>query len=314
MSKKVEHIYLSFSSMAEYVSCPRKWYLNRIAGLVPLNAPDESTGGAYKGTIIHECLDAIHLGKPWQPVFENYFQPGAAINGIPEGKSGSKSHIKKIIEYYIEKYNLPYKDDFEVLATEQTLELPLTPWLTYIAKIDKIVRDTQTDEIFILDHKTSSSLKTWVFPGLDISNQFISYVAAAQHNNYLTDKIIVDGISTALTSLVAYEKNPLDQKSPLFMRETRRVLDDEIAEWKESFIYVAEKLKTDIENQAFPAAVDKPKPCVAFGGKCVFYDVCASTGSLRTNLINNKFQPTQRSWADEKIIYQTESGKDKAND
>lgn len=292
---KLKHIYLSDSSRQDYKTCGRRFVWNRFEGLEPDYLEDLSLSAAWKGTVIHECIDAAYQGKTWKDRFDELLSEVQAIHTIDSTKSGSVDHLREIIVQYMATYSVPNDPDFDVIGTEQTFELPLTEWLTFVGKIDKIVVRKNGSKALV-DHKTSSSIARWVEPKVALSDQFTGYIAAAQANGIDTSGLVVDAISTAMTSLKG--------KSPLFQRFTASRTDEQVEEWRVRFIKDAERMRDDIETGEFTTGQDKA--CNEFGGKCMFYDVCAATPKARPQMLRNSFSKLDIPWAIDKVVLEDE--------
>ena len=285
-------MFLDFSSYDSYVKCPRKFAWANLEGLEPKGSSnDESLAGHFKGTVVHECINALYEGKNWEHQFDSMIMPDSAITQIPGHLSGSVTHLKNIVERYITRYTPPNDPDFEVVAIEQHMQMPLAPWLTYVGTVDKLVIQRQTGEKAIIDHKTSSSLKSFLEPTIPVSDQFTGYLMLAQVNNFDTNTVIVDGISTALKSL--------KENEGLFNRYCTIRSEEQIDEYKARIIRIAERMREDIETGEFVS--HQPGACTLYNTKCQFYDVCSVAGSARLNLLRNGFKLKDNAWKNFKI-------------
>jgi hypothetical protein len=288
---KVRRLTVSFSALDLYKSCPRKFELSHL--LLPVEAPDESLLANFKGSVVHECIDAFHSGKSWLDKFVSMTE-GKAICDIMPDKSGSLRHLEMLIKRYLDQYcTEPLKDrDFEVVRSEQMLEMSLSAAVTFRGKLDKIAIDKEGRRI-IVDHKTSSSLRSWVAPTVAISDQFTGYIALGQANGLGVSGLLVDGISTA--------RKALDDDKDLFCRYPAERTAEQIENWKQNTLAWCSQIVRDIESSEF--LTNKPHACCAFGGKCLYYDICASTSSSATNIIRNSFTVVQNPWI-ERIEYE----------
>lgn len=293
----IAHMYIDFSTVSLYKLCPRKFSFEHIHKLVQKDsvAPDDSEQGFFKGDIIHRCIDAVYQGQDWEELFESLVPAKCKMATMAQSRSGSKLHIKTLIQRYLDHYNVPNHEEFKVIATEQKLEMPVTEWLTYGGTIDKIAI-TPDEKVFLIDHKTSSSLSTFMVPTVRVSDQFTGYLALAQAHGKDTQELVVDGISTA--------KKSLDSGEGLFWRESTIRTAEQIEEWRSELIGVCSRLKWDIENSSF--ATNRPGACNQYFKKCPYYDVCAMGGSAQSNYIKNNYEQTTEPWPGFRITWKEE--------
>lgn len=291
---RVKHVYVDFSSLEAYYECPRRFGWNLVEGLVPAAEKDPSLANTFLGTVFHSCIDALYQGKDWRDTFRSHLDaPGViAINEKRSDLSGSRIHLQTVIERYIANYNAPNDHEFEVVATEKRLEMPLSPRITYVGNVDKEIITTEGNRA-ILDHKTSSSLKTWVKPTIHLSDQFTGYLALAQANGIPAETMIIDGVSTA--------RKALDEDEGLFERYVTFRHPLQIEEWKKVTLHWCNRMIEDIENSTF--APKKPKPCTAFGG-CIYTNVCATFGTSSMALLHNNFIKGSNPWHSFKVVYE----------
>lgn len=293
--KKVSHIYLDYSSYSEYLKCPRKFVWSLVEGLEPNRIEDPSQAAFFKGTVIHECIDAEYSGGDWRGKFHDLLLPEYSIHSIPGYRSGSVSHLELILERYMDYYNCPDDNEYVITATEQRFEMPLAPWLTWVGTVDKVAISRADEKMVIIDHKTSSSLSRFMEPTIAVSDQFTGYLALAQANGLVTDTLVIDGISTA--------KKALDENVGLFCRYTTHRTDSDIEEFKTRALKVATRIKEDIETGEWIS--NQPAACNLFNSRCQFYDACATSGSARANLIRNDFRKTSSPWKNFTVQWET---------
>jgi hypothetical protein len=97
------------------------------------------------------------------------------------------SEIEMIEEHYelgmgmMEFYKLysELNDDFDVVATEHVFEIPLFDNVVYKGKMDAVIRNRDTGEYGIIDHKTTAKMGEDYFEKLDMDEQCTSYIWAA---------------------------------------------------------------------------------------------------------------------------------------
>jgi len=290
--KKVKNIIISHSSLGDYHSCPRLWAWNRLGGLVPVEVPDETSGPAFMGTLVHEAIDMAWTGGDWRARVAELVPPGSALLEKPGDKAGSLDHTIELIERYLDFYDVPNEYDYELISSEQVLSIQLTERITFSGRVDKIFKRKSDGKIVVVDHKTSKALSSWVIPLIPSNDQFTAYIAAAQANGIETSDFLVDGISTAKK----YLKSPYE----CFIRVSTTRSQADIDEWKTHVIHDANRLIHDIEHGSF--STGGRKNCLSFGG-CAFLDVCNSPASQRLTILNNSYKRLDSPWALSKVTY-----------
>lgn len=300
--RRIKHMFIDFSSIDMFRSCPRLAELSLVEALVPKVEIDPSAQTTFKGTVVHECFDALYHGQDWRRRFgELLADPSIkAIKALEPQMSGSVEHLFKVIETYIKHYEAPADRDFSIIATERRMEMPLRSWLTYAGHVDKVAVHKATGRTVIIDHKTSSSLRSWVEPSVPISDQFTGYIALAQANGIPAESLFVDGVSTAKKALDEYEKGK--DGNGLFARYEAIRTKEHISEWAQITIEWASRFKAAIEETNFPPR--KGHPCVAFGGRCQFFDVCASASSAGLNILRNSFMINPSPWKGFRLVWE----------
>ena len=289
--KKLKHIYLDFSSIDLYRSCPRKFYLQLVETFIPKGTTDESTEATFKGRMIHEALDAKAMGRSPRDAMMKLVKDSSIkhIHTIDPDKSGSVHHMRKLLAAYLKRYK---NDNLQIVSTEARFEYPLTPWCTYVGNVDKVAR--LGNKTVIVDHKTSSSLKSWVEPQVSISDQFTGYIALAKHNGIVTDTLVVDGVSTALKAL--------KDGDGLFVRYNTVRTKDQILDWETRMKWWATRIKEDLETNKWNT--NQPKACTSYGGRCSFFDICAGAGLSGINILRNDFMKNPKPWHSFKIVWE----------
>lgn len=296
--RKVVHMFVDFSTIQDFYRCKRAFYARSIERLTTKVEKDESLTASFRGTLVHKCLDALHSGQDWRGTFVLDIAPGAAITDIPPTRSGSISHLMKLVTNYIDHYGGAQDKDFDVIGTEQTLQMPLSNRVTFQGTVDKIVKLRETGELAILDHKTSSSLKRYKLPEVAISDQFTGYLALAQANGIKTSKMIVDGISTALEALTTGQG--------LFIRFDTERTPEQITDFRTRMTLATNEMINFIEtNELFAETISLPTPgCNAFNETCQFHDLCSAYGTTRANMLKNSFVPASSTWKNFSVVWE----------
>jgi hypothetical protein len=161
---------LRTSERATFKRCPARWNWSYLENLVSIR----SKPALWFGTAVHEALAAWYLeGTKRGP------HPAETIATVLDG-------MRKIVVYdeedeakyvdacllgeqmmnrYVEFYGTD--PSWEVIATEQTFQVWIphpdgtnTRWIRYVGTADGVFRDLETDEIFLMEHKTAAAIRT----------------------------------------------------------------------------------------------------------------------------------------------------------
>ena len=168
---------VSYSQFAKYQNCPLQWKLDYVDNL----APDEASIHLVFGSAMHETIQEW-LQKAygssfesanktdWASVLETHMKRIFAESTIIDDK-GVKifpSDIETLVEFYQDgaailnhvqqKYgkDIFQLEGFELLGVEIPLEVKLNDGVDFIGYIDVVMRNPYTNEIEILDLKTST--------------------------------------------------------------------------------------------------------------------------------------------------------------
>ncbi len=161
---------LRTSERGTFKRCPARWRWSYLENLVSIrNKP-----ALWFGSAVHEALALWYLeGTTRGP------HPAETIALVLEG-------MRKIVVYdeddeakyvdacllgeqmmnrYVDFYGT--NSSWDVIATEQTFQVWIPHpdgtnprWIRYVGTADGVFRDLETDEIFLMEHKTAAALKT----------------------------------------------------------------------------------------------------------------------------------------------------------
>lgn len=275
---------INASSIDIIMTCPRKaeYALSR-----DLRGSDESEALVF-GTAIHSALEAFYRAAPGSRKIEDLHQ---AFDAAAEGKLLAESNEKRSIENghkILSKYFEVYANDPWVIYTdnqgpfvERSFELEFSvakyndlPFSVYVhGQIDAILQNTETGELVVCDHKTTSTvsdLMNRVNPNL----QFSLYAWAANELGIKTDRVMVNAIQVAKT------------KCDLLRVFTSRGEDD----WSELRSTVHAAARTYHEAQAKKSWPMNTSSCSNYGG-CQYLEICSTAKGQRENMIRSKYDP-----------------------
>ena len=145
--------HLSFSQLAQAEQCPYSYYLTRIAGVEP-----KDNAFAQAGSLVHQILAgwargeiAIHeMPVVWTTGFPTYITE--CFPPYLEAK-GYRQKLRDSVSAYFQAFDgFP---GYEIIGAEQAFTSSLAGE-SFVGVIDLILRDRQTGEYVLVDHKSSS--------------------------------------------------------------------------------------------------------------------------------------------------------------
>jgi CRISPR/Cas system-associated exonuclease Cas4 (RecB family) len=227
--ESMDAVRLSYSQLATWRSCRRKWYLSYVERLEPKNV--HPAYALVLGSAVHEALDAYYEPKNNRDrrklilTYEKYMNKEreaafALVKGLPEeDEVKEKWGFNEDLGYaMLEHYGTVAHelDNFEVLATEASFELDtgITTMVDgvelpvlYRGRIDGVVQ-TDDDHIMLLEHKTAKQFND---QRLILDQQATSYIWAARKIHNLP----VEGV---IYNILRKQRNGPRVKAPLVYR------------------------------------------------------------------------------------------------
>jgi RecB family exonuclease len=170
---------LTYSALNAFRNCPRKYKHRYIDRLGPIERPD----ALAFGSVIHEALEK------WYSQPADAHQLLAVLDlldgqfnhqGDPQQKA--KWHLAKAMMVgYASRYT---SEDFEVIAVEKEFEAAIhnpdtgrsSQTFTMAGKVDGIVQSLSDGELYLLEHKTASTITSDYIDRLWTDTQVALYV------------------------------------------------------------------------------------------------------------------------------------------
>jgi ATP-dependent helicase/DNAse subunit B len=134
----------SVSSLELFNNCPYKYYLRYVLGMYGKNIADH----LKVGIAVHEALENKVKGVEVAVITKKLKQD---IKGL----EGYDDKIKNFIQNYLKDKN--YLNLYEVLGVEYKFETCIQG-RKFVGMIDLIIKDIFTDEIIVIDYKTSKKI------------------------------------------------------------------------------------------------------------------------------------------------------------
>lgn len=272
-------IFINSSSVDIISTCRRKaeYILKRNA------VKNTETSSQAFGTAIHKAL-ACYYSEPnrdQETVRKSLNQFESDSHSFATFNDTKRTY--EIGHKILNNYFQVYKDDPFVTISDQNglmIEREFEKYLFsydgydvyYFGTIDMAVRDKNTSEVFLMDHKTSVSLGADFHARHKVSNQMTGYVWALNECFGLAcNTAIINGIQVAKT-----------------VQGTIRIMipvhKDQIEEWKLSVKDAVRQYLFSLSMQHFPMAANSA--CGQWGG-CQFLDICSTPAALRENMLVN---------------------------
>jgi len=166
--------------MSKFRDCHRSYYWRYVRNLVPM----ESHRSLRLGTVVHDCLQLWHSGESFKSVEMRLFK--TYYGHDPRSSESADWHVAyAMMKGYSKRYE---EEQFEVIPPlEVGFEGPVfnpatgakSKSFSMAGKIDGIIRMKDTGELFILEHKTASTIDGGYIERLWIDTQIYVYALYA---------------------------------------------------------------------------------------------------------------------------------------
>lgn len=205
--------------------------------------------------------------------------------GMQGDKRSPDNGVKILLDYFKTYKNDPYKIHIDergpvVERNLRTLlhEDPETV-VTYHGTVDAIFVNEETDELFCVDHKTTSSLGADFMNRIKPNHQYTGYVWLSRECLKLPAKtFIVNGIQVAKTKTS-------------FLRQMTDRTEEDFHEMKLSTLFAVANYLDALETNFFPQ--NSPDSCGLWGG-CQYLEICGAPTKLRENIINYQYPDARK--------------------
>ena len=140
----------SFSRLTSFETCPYGWYQTYVEG-------KEGEGNAFSdyGTLLHSILERYATGllrlDELYPTYANEFSSVGEFPSLKYAPNMRQSYFDAGAEYL---KNFAGYDDYEVLACEETFELPIDDFI-YNGIVDLLLKDAYGN-LILIDYKSKS--------------------------------------------------------------------------------------------------------------------------------------------------------------
>lgn len=250
---------IDYSQRACFQSCPMKYYLIYMKGLVKRKYDEREIDREF-GKCVHSYLELHSLKKDVDKVWSNFVDlPNELCKTMKNGVSLCKNYVEhyKLLDASDEVLGVEIKDTFDIDGTQ------------YTVKIDKIVK--KNDNIYVVDYKTTKSARYNYFSQFNPNSQVSGYVLYALKKYGQCSGMIIDAI------MVGHRKRPYKGEPAGFhvkferepVNRTSEQLDDFVVSLKSD----VKKIKRCIDNNDWSKHEIN---CGQFRG-CEFRELCLTS-------------------------------------
>jgi hypothetical protein len=154
--------------------------------------------------------------------------------------------------------------------------------IDYFGTIDLVVRHTQTGDILVCDHKTSSVVGTEFYNRLKPNHQYTGYLYGARQAFGLNTNMF-------LVNCLQVKEKPKTSRGtpPSFPRQITTRDDADYTEFRETVTQAVESYLAQMRAEEWP--MGHVNACATYGG-CQYLQVCSAPRQLRENILNAKFK------------------------
>jgi hypothetical protein len=244
--------------------------------------PEIETGSRATafGSAIHKAMEVYYMTpRPARSaeLMKAAFDKAAAESSIKLPQDGEARSVKSG-HIILDAYHQTYGDDsFEIYAdkdgpfVERSFSMPISPTITFYGQIDLVLRNTFSGNLYVFDHKTTSSLSGFA-DRVSPNHQITGYIWALRQQ----------GIDVRSAILQGMKVTKFARSVPEFMRVEAWRTDEQIEEWLEWVQFTTGVWSAANESKVFP--MNGSKNCTLYGG-CKFKDVCTAPRHMRSDLL-----------------------------
>ena len=259
-----------YTMMSTFLRCRRK-YLYRIEqGLVPRAAPMAPNFGKS----IHLALDSWYVDHNVEKAISLFRED------FVEDLSVDDKRTHKMGEWILKNYHEKYQDQpFEIISTEKQFTIPLPNGNNLTGRIDKIIK--WGGVVWIVDHKTTSSLGPSYVKMIEPNLQFDGYIYAARKLGHHAVGVIVDALLVAKGLLDSSSRGRL---TPLLRYDSYRS-DAQLVEYE----MIAMDVQKDITICERSGIWCPNYDSCTYYGECPYRRACVEEESLRHRILDSEY-------------------------
>ena len=276
-----------YTMMSTFLTCRRKYKFRMVDNIVPkipAMAPEF-------GRCIHKALDNWYKSKDPNRASDEF----KAMYHEELSLDDKRTH--QMGEWIIHNYHEKYIDQpFEVLEYEHEFSIKLPNECKLIGRMDKLIK--WDNVIWVMDHKTTSSLGPQFFKSHTPNLQFDGYTYAARKLGYDCKGVLVDAILVAKGLLPGPGKN--GNLTPL-ARDFAYRTDEQLVIYEQAIQKIQQDIQLCSLNSEYDDAVYYPNydACIYYG-ECPYRRICIEDKAIWPKIIaqdyeTNIWDPHQKS-------------------
>lgn len=274
-------LYIDSSMLSTFRSCPKKFYWQYMQKLKPMGFSIHLTAGAAYASALDairslqakskEPIEAELLMEHALPYFLSSWDGPLNEDEIPSRARAKNIHnMLAVLELYLKEYH-PFYDNIQPYikpdgnaATEFSFAIPLPilhpsgEQFTYVGRFDMLGIARNTNEMVVLDDKTTGGLSSYWLDQWDMRGQFMGYIWACKAMGYPVDKAVVRGTGIQITDTKFVD---VDCYYP----------DHLILRWQNELFDSLELMKMMAERNHWPYSFGDA--CTSYGG-CPMKQLC----------------------------------------
>lgn len=268
------------------------------------------------GSAIHKALEVFYLGSPEQrhlPALEDleliahggsrvdgsaplllravqaFVDKAEPLRALPDTDKRSIPNGAWILYHYFKSFvddpYVAYVDEAGRSFVERSFTFTLhedeTLRVDYFGTIDLIVRHSQTDDLLVCDHKTSSIVGSDFYNRLKPNHQYTGYLLGVREAFGLN-------INSFLVNCLQVKPRPTTARgqAPHFPRQITSRDEADFAEFKMSVISAVHSYLRGRQTGIWP--LGHVNTCAQYGG-CQYLQICSAPVTLRENILKAKF-------------------------
>lgn len=255
-----------YTMMSTYQICQRRYYYRHVEGLVPKRRATPLEFGGW----IHKALDEWFVSKDPDKAVEVF------NSGYKEDLEADDKRTNKLGEWIIRNYHETYKDQpMELVAGEREFTQKLPNGNNLIGRIDKIVK--WNGGLWLMDHKTTSSLGAQFFKMAEPNMQFTGYAWAAKQLGYEVIGVLLDAVLVA--------KGLLNSSQRARLTPCARY-DVYLNQWQfDEFLNTVGQVQGDIRLSEESGRWLPNHSMCTYYGECPYRKLCMEEESIRKRVI-----------------------------
>lgn len=248
---------LSGSTIDLFQQCKRKYYNSKVRGL---KKPGKSIALVF-GEMIHDALEHYQKELSEEQVIDRFMDTyGPEYQGEDERRSVDAG-IKLLREYF---KNFPKEHEpYEYICLEEEFQIDVGAVLPFRGRIDAVVKDKQTGNIYVVEYKTTSMLPANYFDRYELSSAIDGYILYARQKYGRCDGVLVVGLMCSKTK-------------PRVERQIIVRTEEQIKEWLADIRKIAVELKSDLMflHDEMDSWTRSRGRCYDYMVPCEFFELC----------------------------------------